>query len=65
MQVASNTKWLSDVLAQCEKGVRLPILSVILSSLIETCPLAMVLIDTLAMCLQVTVDFPIIADPEF
>ena len=25
MQVASNTKWLSDILAQCEKGVRLPI----------------------------------------
>ena len=25
MQVASNTEWLSDVLAQCKKGVRLSI----------------------------------------
>ena len=35
-----------------------------LSSLFETCPPARVLVDILAMCLQVTVDFPIIADPE-
>ena len=32
-------------------------------SLFGTCPLARVLIDSLAMCLQVTVDFPIVADP--
>ena len=34
------------------------------SNLFGTCPHARVLIDSLAMCLQVIVDFPIVADPE-